>query len=103
MRTASRGQGGTYLDAVAVHASILTVSKFPSSTGREFLAALMRKPLEYKIVRQSGSHRTLKADGRPDLLFAFHDSATIPSGLVRRILVDQVGLDEQEAHRILRG
>jgi hypothetical protein len=35
------------------------------------------------------------------LTFAFHDGATIPGGLVRKILVRDVGLDEEEARKLL--
>jgi predicted RNA binding protein YcfA (HicA-like mRNA interferase family) len=61
----------------------------------------MREPLNYRVVRQSGSHRTLRAPGRPQILFAPHDGATVSPGLVRRILVRDVGLDEREARRLL--
>ncbi len=58
----------------------------------------MRKPLSYKVTRQSGSHRTLESDnGYPKLGFSFHDGVDVPSGLVRKILVRDVGLAEEEA------
>lgn len=68
---------------------------------RDLLRVLTRAPLSYRIVRQSGSHRTLAADGRGRILFAFHDSATVPPGLVRKILVKDAGLDEDEAVKLL--
>jgi hypothetical protein len=37
----------------------------------------------------------------PPLTFAFHDNATIPAGLVRKILVRDVGLAEDEARKPL--
>jgi len=43
----------------------------------------------------------MEAEGRPALTFAFHDKDTIPGGMVRKILVDQVGLDEAEARKLL--
>jgi hypothetical protein len=43
----------------------------------------------------------MEAPGRPPLTFAFHDSATIPSGLVRKVLVRDVGLAEDEARKLL--
>lgn len=61
------------------------------------LSILMGTPLNYRIVRQRGSHRRLEADGRPSLTFSFHDRATIPGGMVRKILVDQIGLSEDDA------
>jgi predicted RNA binding protein YcfA (HicA-like mRNA interferase family) len=62
---------------------------------------LARKPLGYRITRQGGSHRTLEADGRPDLHLSFHDNQEISGGLVRKILVKDVGLSESEARNIL--
>ena len=74
---------------------------FPSMKAKRLLAALERKPLGYRVVRQSGSHRRLEAPSRPALIFAFHDKATIPSGLVRKILVRDAGLAEDEARKLL--
>lgn len=68
---------------------------------RRLLAILMREPLNYRVVRQRGSHRTLRAPGRPQILFAPHDGATVSPGIVRKILVRDVGLDEREARRLL--
>lgn len=39
--------------------------------------------------------------GLPPLTFAFHDKATIPAGLVRKILVRDLGLAEDEARKLL--
>lgn len=61
---------------------------------RELLAVLMREPLSYQVVRQRGSHRRLKAQGRPSITFAFHDGATIAPGIVGKILCRDVGLGE---------
>ena len=74
---------------------------FPSIKARRLLAILMREPLNYRIVRQRGSHRTLAAPGRPRFVFAFHDRDEIPGGLVREILVKKNGLDEAEALDLL--
>jgi predicted RNA binding protein YcfA (HicA-like mRNA interferase family) len=68
---------------------------------KRLLAVLERKPLDYRAARQSGSHRRMEAPGRPSLTFAFHDKATIPAGLVRKILVRDVGLAEDEARKLL--
>ena len=65
------------------------------------LAVLTREPLNYTVVRQSGSHRRLEAEGRPAVTFAFHDKATLAPGQVRKILVGDVGLDEEEATEVL--
>lgn len=68
---------------------------FPSKTGAELLRIL--KKIGYKVDRQSGSHRTMKGKGLPDLLFSYHDGAEIAPGAVRKILTKDVGLSEVEA------
>lgn len=68
---------------------------------RRLLAVLERDPLNYRVLRQSGSHRRMKAPGRPSLTFAFHDKATVPSAQVRKVLVKHVGLAEDEARKLL--
>lgn len=65
------------------------------------LAILMREPLNYRVIRQRGSHRTLASPGRPRILFSAHDRMTLPPSRVRRILVDDVGLAEAEALDLL--
>lgn len=68
---------------------------------KRLLAVLEREPLNYRVARQSGSHRRMEAPGRPPLTFAFHDKATIPSGMVRKVLVRDAGLAEDEARKLL--
>lgn len=77
------------------------MSQFPTMKAKRLLAVLEREPLNYRVSRQSGSHRRMEAPGRPPLTFAFHDKATIPSGLVRKVLVRDVGLAEDEARKLL--
>jgi predicted RNA binding protein YcfA (HicA-like mRNA interferase family) len=77
------------------------MGQFPSMKAKRLLATLERRPLGYRVARQTGSHRRLEAPGRPPLTFAFHDNATIPSRLVRKILVRDVGLAENEAQKLL--
>lgn len=77
------------------------VSPFPSMKAKKVLAILERKPLGYRVARQSGSHRRMESPAYPPLTFAFHDKATIPAGLVRKILVRDVGLAEDEARKLL--
>lgn len=77
------------------------MAQFPSMKAKRLLAVLERKPLGYRVVRQSGSHRRMEAPGWPLLTFAFHDRATIPAGLVRKILTRDVGLAEDEALKLL--
>ncbi|MCR6033529.1 addiction module toxin, HicA family [Nocardioides sp. zg-579] len=68
---------------------------------KDLLAVLLREPLGYAIVRQKGSHRFLEAPGRPRVLFSFHDGATVPPGLVRKVLVGTVGLSSEDALKLL--
>ncbi len=63
---------------------------------------LEREPLRYRAVRQRGSHVKLKSEaGYPPLLLAFHAGSDIPAGLVRKILIKDVGLSEEEAEGLL--
>jgi predicted RNA binding protein YcfA (HicA-like mRNA interferase family) len=80
---------------------LVRVSDFPSVKAKRLLAVLERRPLSYRVVRQVGSHRRMESPHFPPLSFAFHDSATVPSGLVRKILTRDVGLAEQEARKLL--
>ena len=75
---------------------------FPSLKARKFLRVLRRQPFQYRVSRQTGSHRVLSSpNGYPDLYFAYHDGATVPPGVVRKYLVDVIGLTEQEAIDLL--
>jgi len=76
------------------------VDRFPSLKASRLLSVLRRDPLGYRVVRQRGSHRKLESENHPPLTFAFHDAATVPGGMVRKILVDQVGLDEGAAREL---
>jgi predicted RNA binding protein YcfA (HicA-like mRNA interferase family) len=77
------------------------VEQFPAVKAKRLLAILESKALGYRVVRQAGSHRRMETPGRPSLTFAFHDKATIPAGLVRKILIKDVGLAEDEARKLL--
>jgi predicted RNA binding protein YcfA (HicA-like mRNA interferase family) len=76
------------------------VDDFPSMKARRLLAILMREPLNYRVVRQTGSHRMLRAPGRPQVVFGFHSRELRPRE-VRHVLVTQVGLAESEALNLL--
>jgi predicted RNA binding protein YcfA (HicA-like mRNA interferase family) len=68
---------------------------------RELLRVLAH--LGYVEVRTSGSHQRLEAPGRPALTWAFHASVTsIGPVMVRRILVNNVGLSPGEALEAIR-
>ena len=75
---------------------------FPSMKASRLLRVLRRKPLEYRVDRRSGSHRLLKSpNGYPDLRFSFHDGVELGPTIVRKILVNDVGLTEDEAAELL--
>jgi predicted RNA binding protein YcfA (HicA-like mRNA interferase family) len=65
-------------------------------SGRELARAL--RPLGYSVVRQKGSHMTLKAPNRPTLTIPDHDP--IKKGTLHSIL-RVVGLTEAELRALL--
>jgi len=74
--------------------------------GKALRRLLERAPLSYRGPSTgSGSSHTklVSTSGYPDLLFSFHDNADIAPGLVRKILVKDVGLTEDEALRLAGG
>ena len=64
------------------------------------LERLLKAKLGYEVARQSGSHRVLKAEGRPTLTFAFHGGQTVGPRMVRKILRD-AGLSDEEIEDLL--
>ncbi|MGH9209455.1 MAG: type II toxin-antitoxin system HicA family toxin [Acidimicrobiales bacterium] len=74
---------------------------FRSMKWRELQRVLERAPLNYRVERQRGSHRIMVAEGRPKLVIAGHESGSVPAGLVRKILVKDVGMSEDEAKGLL--
>ncbi len=78
------------------------MGQFPSMKAAAFERLLQRAPLNYVVTRQRGSHRRLVADGRPSLTFSYHEGATIPPRVVRKILVKDIGLNEPAALALLR-
>ncbi len=81
---------------------LAAVGSYRTLSWRELHGVLRRDPLRYRIERQRGSHKKMVSDaGYPPLYLAFHDSAEIPPGLVRKILTRDVGLAEEEARELL--
>jgi predicted RNA binding protein YcfA (HicA-like mRNA interferase family) len=68
----------------------------------ELLAILMKNPLNYRIMRIRGSHRTLVSNERPRILFSYHASEELSGFKVKKILINGVGLSESEALEVLR-
>jgi predicted RNA binding protein YcfA (HicA-like mRNA interferase family) len=77
------------------------MAEFPSMKAKRLLAILTSDPLNYRVARQAGSHRRLRAEGRTSLTWAYHDRRTLAPGEVRRVLVHHVGLAEHDALRLL--
>jgi predicted RNA binding protein YcfA (HicA-like mRNA interferase family) len=50
-------------------------------------------------MRQDGSHRHFVSPGGVRFTFGYHDSAEIPGAIVRRILVQDVGLTPKQARK----
>jgi predicted RNA binding protein YcfA (HicA-like mRNA interferase family) len=65
------------------------------------LFAILKADLGYEVYSQRGSHRKMRAEGRNNILFSFHDNVEVPPGLVRKLLTSDVGLSEQDAIRVL--
>jgi predicted RNA binding protein YcfA (HicA-like mRNA interferase family) len=59
------------------------VSDWPSAKAGRVLAALLR--IGWNVKRQSGSHRTLRREGWPDFVFAFHDNEEIGPRMLARV------------------
>ena len=59
------------------------MSRFGAAKARRVLAALLR--IGWRLKRQTASHRTLERDGRPDVVFAFHDDEEIGPRMLARI------------------
>lgn len=62
------------------------------------LERLLSRELGYYVDSQNGSHKKLRSsEGYPNLLFAFHVSQEIPPGLIRKILLKDIGLELERA------
>jgi predicted RNA binding protein YcfA (HicA-like mRNA interferase family) len=69
------------------------MTNWPSVRARQVLAALQRTG--WRIARQRGSHRVLAKEGRPNFVFAFHDSEEIGPRMLARIS-QRTGLRPEE-------
>ncbi|HOT83062.1 MAG TPA: type II toxin-antitoxin system HicA family toxin [Candidatus Defluviicoccus seviourii] len=69
------------------------MSRWPAVKAGHVLAALAR--IGWRIARQSGSHRVLRREGWPDVVFAFHDSEEIGPRMLARI-ARQTGLQPDD-------
>jgi predicted RNA binding protein YcfA (HicA-like mRNA interferase family) len=78
----------------------VTIDGIPSLKAKKLLKLLTG--MGYVIVRQNGSHRQLRCDGRGPVVFSFHDGSEVPPHLVRSTLVKQAGLTIEEAREVIR-
>lgn len=65
---------------------------------------LKKKPLRYVVspAPGGGSGKKLTSpEGFPELILHFHNNAQLAPGLIRNIMVKQIGLTEEEALRLL--
>lgn len=78
---------------------------FPSMRARKFRRLILEGALGYRLVpgRGKGNHRFYSADGRPTVLFAYHDGDDLGGSEIRSILVNEVGLSVEEARRTVNG
>ena len=61
---------------------------------------LLRR-LGYQKVRQSGSHILLRAEGRQAITLSMHKGRTVKPKHLRAMLVDRVGLTDDEIEALL--
>ena len=59
------------------------MSQWPATKARLVLAALLR--IGWTVKRESGSHRTLSHQSRPNFVFAFHDGEEVGPRMLARI------------------
>lgn len=78
---------------------------FPSMTARKFRKTILEGRLGYRLVagRGKGNHRYYAAEGRETIMFAYHDRDNLGGSEIRSILVNEAGLDIDEARRVVRG
>ena len=77
----------------------LPVSRFPALKPDRVLRLL--RPVGYRKVRQSGSHVLLRADGRQPIILPMHKGTTVKPKHLRAMLVERVGLTDDEIRALL--
>ncbi|MFN7941536.1 MAG: type II toxin-antitoxin system HicA family toxin [Thermoanaerobaculia bacterium] len=65
------------------------MSRWPAAKAGRVLAVPYR--IGWQLQRQSGSHRTLRREGWPDVVFAFHEGEELGPRMLARI-AKQTGL-----------
>lgn len=69
---------------------------------KELIKCLSRLPLKYKIIGQSGSHRTLGSENYPEIRISYHDTFEISGFKIRKILMEDIGLTEEIARKVIK-
>jgi predicted RNA binding protein YcfA (HicA-like mRNA interferase family) len=59
------------------------MSEWPATKARRVLAALQR--IGWRVIRTTGSHRTLRREGLPQYRFAFHDKEELGPVMLKEI------------------
>jgi predicted RNA binding protein YcfA (HicA-like mRNA interferase family) len=75
------------------------MARFPTVKARQLIAAL--EEVGYTVTRQTGSHRHLTAKDKPRVTISYANGDDVPPGVSRKVLARIVGLDEDEAVRLL--
>lgn len=78
---------------------VVPASRFPALKAPEVRRLLAR--IGYRQVRQRGSHRKLVASGRQPIGFWYHDKADVPPRALRKMLVENAGLTDEEIQDLL--
>ncbi len=77
----------------------LPVSRFPALKPDQVLRLLRR--IGYQKVRQRGSHVLLRAEGRQTIILSLHRGRAVKPKHLRAMLVDNVGLTDDEIEALL--
>ncbi|WP_419838223.1 type II toxin-antitoxin system HicA family toxin [Candidatus Poriferisodalis sp.] len=77
----------------------LPVSRFPALKPDRVLRLL--RQVGYQKVRQRGSHILLRAEGRQTITLSMHKGRTVKPKHLRAMLVERVGLTEDEIEALL--
>lgn len=77
----------------------LPVSRFPALKPDQVLRLL--RQVGYSRARQSGSHLLLRAEGRQPIILPMHKGRTVKPKHLRAMLVERVGLTDDEIEAIL--
>ena len=75
--------------------------KIPSMKITRLLRIICSEPLNYRILRIHGSHRFLVSSNYPSFVLSTHHGREVPSNKVKSILINEIGLSEEEAWKLI--